>query len=196
MRHHWGLAPRHIPVTNLLNRLGGGQKQQPRAGSRQPLSTTASRRTSPLLGISLVIGGAALGIGYATLFPSPLGRILNPPIAPPAPHQDSKEGQAHVAALEKALQSLSQVKALRAEKEPGQSGISSLTPESVLLQQPKWKESRPYQKYPEDRRAHHLTAGVLKGPGKLAVAPLVLSTQDDTESVIFMHLGRSLCGHE
>lgn len=171
----------------------------PSAGSSinsRSLSSTRARRSSTLVNLSLLFGGATLGLGYATIFPSPLSRLLNPPIAPPSPVQHSPEGLAHTQDIEAQLQSLDQVKALRAEQEPSQSAPTSLTPESQLLRQPRWKESRPYLKYPEERRTHHLTAGLLKGPGKLAVAPLAFSTQDDKETIIFIHLGRSLCGHE
>jgi len=50
-----------------------------------------------------------------------------------------------------------------------------------------------------------MTAGSLRGPGKIAVPPLVLSKTEAGaiaeggqagESLVFVHLGRSLCGHD
>ena len=41
-----------------------------------------------------------------------------------------------------------------------------------------------------------LTAGALRGPGKLALTPLVRGRYDETESVVFLHLGRGVCGHD
>lgn len=38
-----------------------------------------------------------------------------------------------------------------------------------------------------------MTAGALKGPGKLAVAPILFATYDDKETVAFVHVGRGLC---
>lgn len=71
---------------------------------------------------------------------------------------------------------------------------------------------RPYLNYPHEKLAHHMTAGQLRGPGRLAVPPLALirtndeageTSQSDTltpqrrgDAFVFFHLGRSLCGHE
>lgn len=170
------------------------QRLQQRSISTTPPKQSAS--SSTLYSLALLLGGGTLGLGYATLFPTPLSRMLNPPFAPPSPTHDSDEGQAHRQDLERQLQALPQVKALRAEQEPSQSPVTSLTPESSLLKQPKWKELRPYAHYPEERRLHHLTAGILRGPGKLALPPLCFAAPDGSQSIIFMHLGRSLCGHE
>ena len=41
-----------------------------------------------------------------------------------------------------------------------------------------------------------LTAGTLKGPGKLAIPPLVRARYDAKENWVFIHVGRALCGHE
>lgn len=59
-----------------------------------------------------------------------------------------------------------------------------------------WYETRPYQEYPEERRVNNLIAGALRGPGKLALYPLIRARRDESESLIFLHLGRGLCGHD
>ena len=41
-----------------------------------------------------------------------------------------------------------------------------------------------------------LTAGALRGPGKLALWPLIRVKKDESESYVFVHLGRGLCGHD
>lgn len=41
-----------------------------------------------------------------------------------------------------------------------------------------------------------LTAGALRGPGKLGVIPLIRGKKDESESVVFIHVGRGLCGHD
>jgi acyl-coenzyme A thioesterase PaaI-like protein len=41
-----------------------------------------------------------------------------------------------------------------------------------------------------------LTAGALRGPGKLAFTPLVRARKDESESIIVVHVGRGLCGHD
>ena len=40
-----------------------------------------------------------------------------------------------------------------------------------------------------------LTAGALRGSGKLASAPLARVRKDESESLIFVHVGKGLCGH-
>ena len=49
---------------------------------------------------------------------------------------------------------------------------------------------------PEERRVNNLTAGVLRGPGKLAVHALVRARKDEKESYVILHVGRALCGHD
>jgi hypothetical protein len=59
-----------------------------------------------------------------------------------------------------------------------------------------WYEARPYTGFPEERRVNNLTAGALRGPGKLALPPLVRARKDEKESVVLVHVGRGLCGHD
>lgn len=54
----------------------------------------------------------------------------------------------------------------------------------------------PYSTLPEYAANHSLTAGTLRGPSKLAVAPLVFAKDDESEAIVIIHLGRSLCGHD
>jgi hypothetical protein len=146
---------------------------------------------------AVVSGG--LGVSYATFYPSRLARVMNYPDAPAPLPADSPEGIAAMQAIDAQLQSLPLVQRLRAEMEVTQSANSTtLIGDSAvpLQQQRRWLESRPYQNYPAQKLKHHLTAGTLRGPSKLAIKPLVFSTRDETESYIILHLGRSLCGHD
>jgi acyl-coenzyme A thioesterase PaaI-like protein len=59
-----------------------------------------------------------------------------------------------------------------------------------------WYEVRPYKNFPEDRRVNNLTAGALRGQGKLALMPIVRARWDETEAVGIVHVGRGLCGHD
>jgi hypothetical protein len=59
-----------------------------------------------------------------------------------------------------------------------------------------WYETRPYLNFPEERRVNSLTAGTLRGPGKLGCIPLIRAKKDESESMVFLHVGRSLCGHD
>jgi acyl-coenzyme A thioesterase PaaI-like protein len=44
--------------------------------------------------------------------------------------------------------------------------------------------------------AHSLTSSVLRGPSLLAVPPLAFVKNDESQAVLILHLGRSLCGHD
>ena len=155
-------------------------------GNVRSLSTTG--RTSPsarstawrpwatfmaVTGASLVAG--TLGAIYP---PTPLSILFPRPAAPPlAP--DTPEAVAYTSSLEEMLQNLPLLKELRERGDAAD-----------------WYETRPYQGFPEERRVNNLTAGALRGPGKLALYPLIRVRKDESESIIFMHLGRGLCGHD
>ncbi|KAJ6549574.1 HotDog domain-containing protein [Mycena vulgaris] len=49
---------------------------------------------------------------------------------------------------------------------------------------------------PRGGRVNKLAAGALRGPGKLALLPLARVKKDESEALIFIHLGRGLCGHD
>ncbi|KAG0006027.1 hypothetical protein BGZ80_002141 [Entomortierella chlamydospora] len=59
-----------------------------------------------------------------------------------------------------------------------------------------WKEADPYWYLTKATEPHHLTAGSLRGENMLSVAPLKFERKDKKAIVLFMHLGRSLCGHD
>jgi hypothetical protein len=124
-------------------------------------------------GASLVAG--TLGAIYP---PTPLS-ILFPRPAAPSLAPDTPETVAYTANLEETLQKLPLLKELRERDDAAD-----------------WYETRPYQGFPEERRVNNLTAGALRGPGKLALYPLIRAKKDESESVIFLHLGRGLCGHD
>ncbi|KAG0224060.1 hypothetical protein BGW42_005388 [Actinomortierella wolfii] len=59
-----------------------------------------------------------------------------------------------------------------------------------------WKEANPYWFLTSHTEKHHLTAGTLRGENMLSVKPLKFDRKDKKATVLFMHLGRSLCGHD
>lgn len=59
-----------------------------------------------------------------------------------------------------------------------------------------WYEARPTSTFPESRRVHHMTAGALRGPGLVGVPPLARVKKDESQAVVFVHLGRDLCAHD
>lgn len=156
--------------------------------ARRPLSSSttppppanASRNWRPFATLS---AAAALSLAFYTAGaiypPIPLSILF--PRAAPAPPSDptSPESIAYTEALEAELQSLPLLQFLRSQ-----------------AQQEEWYEARPYMNFPEERRVNNLTAGALRGPGKLALPPLIRVKKDESESVAFVHLGRGLCGHD
>ncbi|KAK9368903.1 HotDog domain-containing protein [Lipomyces kononenkoae] len=64
-----------------------------------------------------------------------------------------------------------------------------------LRSDPRYKESRPHVTAPEHLQEEMLTAGVLSGPGKLTVPPIIWNDTEAHELISVVHLGRNLCGH-
>lgn len=109
-------------------------------------------------------------------YPPQLVLMFNPRYSPPPPEKDTKHGQALMDETERELQNLMVVAQMRAK--------------------PDWYEARPYEKF-DPRKIHNsLTAGSLRGPGKFAVPPIAFAKEDESEAVVVVHLGRSLCGHD
>jgi len=124
----------------------------------------------------LSIGTYSLG---AVCPPLPLSILFPRPAPGPPADPDSPHSIALMDALEEKLQNLPQLRKLRESPDANE-----------------WYETRPYHKYPEEKRVNSLTAGTLRGPGKFACIPLVRAKKDDTESMVFIHVGRALCGHD
>ncbi|GJJ76892.1 hypothetical protein EMPS_09251 [Entomortierella parvispora] len=66
----------------------------------------------------------------------------------------------------------------------------------VKVKDGEWKEADPYWYLTKVTEPHHLTAGTLRGENMLSVHPLKFERKDKKAIVLFMHLGRSLCGHD
>lgn len=122
------------------------------------------------------IGGYTVG----AVAPHPIFTFVAPRPAPgPPADTDSPESLAYSALLEDTLQSLPLLNSHRSRPDADD-----------------WYEARPYKRFPEERRVNNLTAGALRGPGKLALVPLVRSKHDESEAIVFIHVGRGLCGHD
>ncbi|KAL1940395.1 hypothetical protein VTO73DRAFT_8967 [Trametes versicolor] len=151
--------------------------------ARWSSTSTASSSSSPLWRNFRLLAGASTiaTVSYylGALYPPEFAHLLSPRTAPPPIRPDDPAALVHIAELEEELNHLPLLEAHRARPDKDQ-----------------WYEARPYLNLPEERRVNSLTAGTLKGPGKLAVPPLVRSRHDASENWIFIHVGRALCGHE
>lgn len=123
------------------------------------------------------IAGIAYTVG--SLYPPTLATYISPRPAPPPLHPHDPEAVTYVESLEESLQHLAPLERHRESSNPAE-----------------WYEARPYAKIPWERRVNSLTGGALHGPGKLALAPLVRAKWDNSEALVFVHVGSALCGHE
>ncbi|KIJ56352.1 hypothetical protein M422DRAFT_219492 [Sphaerobolus stellatus SS14] len=112
-------------------------------------------------------------------YPPPVIQMISPRAAPASPSADSEEGIKMTEQIEKQLVNLELLKKCRARPDADE-----------------WYEVRPYVGFPEERRVNSLTAGALRGPGRIAVPPVVWCKKDESEAWAFMHLGRGVCGHD
>jgi len=162
------------------------RRTTPRAvGSRRFVSSASSTslgpsralRTLRYFTLAATLGSTAYAVG--AFYPPPLLTYIAPRAAPPPSDPDLPESRAYVTALEEQLQNLPILLKHRASEDPEA-----------------WYETRPYGSVPEDRRVNNLTAGALRGPGRLALLPLVRARADESEALVFVHVGRGLCGHD
>lgn len=202
LRCHWRWVIRSLVSKNLVH-YGPRCKHRgmllslfPRVASRTrnpvPLknglrfsSTTKAVRPRLWTGRPWVAFSAAAVLSIGTYIfgavcpPPPLSILFSRPAPGPPADSTSPESIAVMGALEEKLQNLPQLRKIRESPDADE-----------------WYETRPYHKYPEEKRVNSLTAGTLRGPGKLACMPLVRAKKDDTESMVFIHVGRALCGHD
>jgi hypothetical protein len=129
-----------------------------------------------LLGATILAGGSyALG----SIYPPSVMTLLYPRPIEAFPEAHTPAALAHAAQLEQQLHALPPLLAHRARPDAAE-----------------WYECRPYQNVAQERLRHSLTSGALRGPGRLALPPLVRARRDESEMDVFMHLGPGLCGHE
>ncbi|KAF9527869.1 HotDog domain-containing protein [Crepidotus variabilis] len=161
----------------LLRQLGHRNSLAQARFSTVPPSLPKARR--PWTMLAAVTTASIVAGTLGAIYPPPPIAILYPRPAPAPMNPNTPEAQAYTEDLEEKLQSLPLLQKLRSQEDAKD-----------------WYEVRPYQAFPEERRVNHLTAGSLRGPGKLAVYPLLRVKNDETESIIVLHLGRGLCGHD
>ncbi|KAJ3734079.1 mitochondrial protein [Lentinula guzmanii] len=149
------------------------------SGPATTTSTSPSHSRRRLLTLTLTAFASLTAYTVGSVYPPPPLSLLFPSPAPAPPDPTSPDSLEYTVSLEKQLLSLPLLQSLRAAPDAKE-----------------WYEARPYKNFPEERRVNNLTAGALRGPGKLAVPPVVWVRRDESESFVFIHVGRGLCGHD
>jgi hypothetical protein len=136
--------------------------------------------------IEFIAGTLAFSIaGYTigSFYPPELVTLVNPRSSSPLPPEPLplplSEESIESTKLEKQLQNLPLLQSLRNSKDSEE-----------------WYEVRPYRFLEPDKKIRSLTAGSLGGIGKIGISPLVRAKKDESESVVILHVGRKLCGHD
>ncbi|KAJ7661974.1 HotDog domain-containing protein [Mycena polygramma] len=148
--------------------------------SSSSLPSSSSGKFSTFAKVSLMAAVSITSYGIGAISPpDPISMLYPRPAPAPSADPTSVESLAYTAALETELQTLPEIQALRARGDADE-----------------WYETRLHAHIPEETRVNKLTAGSLRGPGKLALFPLARVKKDESEAIIFIHLGRGLCGHD
>ncbi|KAN0127507.1 HotDog domain containing protein [Lactarius tabidus] len=157
-----------------------------RTGNQRPFSSSAfsylvgslrAGRALRTFSLAATLGSTAYTVG--AFYPPTLATFIAPRPAPPPLDPNLPESQAYIEALEEQLQKL-----------------PILLKHRTAEDREAWYETRPYKSLSEERRVNNLTAGALRGPGLLALPPLVRARRDESEGFILVHVGRGLCGHD
>jgi hypothetical protein len=138
-----------------------------------PPSPSQVRRVAVSSAVFFGLTGAYLA---GCFYPFDMAHLLAPRTAPAPHHRESVGGRVYTRQLEAALHELPIVQELKAKDG--------------------WYATRPYTKLEPQKAQHSLTGGALRGPGMLAVPPMVFAREDESEAVVIVHLGRSMCGHD
>ncbi|KAI1435693.1 HotDog domain-containing protein [Xylaria sp. CBS 124048] len=131
------------------------------------------RRTLKLLGFAVVFGTFGFLCGAYPSLPFSMS-LLNPPTDE---------------------ESLSLYKPQTEEERDIDNAITNHPLAKELRAKHEFSESRPHMKIPEQYRTRHLTGGLLTGPGRVVVPPLVFAEDGGKSMVAISYLGSDLCGH-
>jgi hypothetical protein len=141
--------------------------------------TSPSRWSKAVRTATLTASVACSAYAIGSLYPPEFATFITPRIAPPPPDPEHPSAIAYMVELENKLQSLPLLAELRGQQDASE-----------------WYEARPYMNVPKEQLGNNLTGGALRGPGKLALPPLLRAKKDESEAVSIIHVGTALCGHE
>ncbi|KAG8796859.1 hypothetical protein FRC16_009445 [Serendipita sp. 398] len=184
-------------------------------------ATTAEMPAKSNLALRMALGMTLLSVttySLGVLYPPNLYTLIYPRVAPPSPDKGSVQALKDAAELERQLWELPLVQDLARRSHPlnsdtvpanflGPNALSSSTSTSGgssdeasgglgLEEELTHYMARPYLNLPESFSRHSLTAGLLQGPGRMAIPPLLFVRTDEKAITGVMHLGRSICGHD
>ncbi|KAH9471733.1 hypothetical protein Pst134EA_005614 [Puccinia striiformis f. sp. tritici] len=137
----------------------------------------------------LSLGTLSMGYLLGTSYPPSLMSqvIINSFLQPPKlsssrdtqllQHGNSPEAIEFTKSIESQLHQLNIVKQLNSQPE-------------------RWASFRPFSKLSPHQMSHSLTFSTLRGPGKFAIPPIIFINKDKTESVVIVHVGDLMCGHD
>jgi hypothetical protein len=166
------------------------------------------------LALGFTLLSATYGLGV--LYPPDLYTLIYPREAPPSAADGSPEALLQAKKLEKELWSIPLVQKMAALSYPlnadvvppeyrGPPEIAGLNTDVNLSGENGTREkaallthymTRPYTGVPEPLKRHSLTAGLLQGPGRMGIPPLMFIRLDEKETTCVIHVGRSICGHD
>jgi hypothetical protein len=146
--------------------------------------------------------------GLGVVFPPNLYTLIFPREAPAAAPEGSPEARKEAHRLESELWDLPLVQKLASTSYPinvdnvpkaflGPPEIAAMNSTVAGVDEKLTHYmARPYVNIPEHLRRHSLTAGLLQGPGRMAIPPLLFVRVDEKAITGVMYLGRSICGHD
>ncbi|EJD07767.1 Thioesterase/thiol ester dehydrase-isomerase [Fomitiporia mediterranea MF3/22] len=169
------------PHRQLSLRYSTSHHHSPTHGQARPHAHVHSthNRIKRSHALTAALGASCLAFTVGALYPPDVATLVSPRAAPGPPDPEDPRAKAYVEELEQRLQHLPLLERHRNAPDAHE-----------------WYETRPYIKYPEEQRINHLTAGALRGPGKLALPPVLRVKRDESESLAVIHFGRGLCGHD
>lgn len=170
------VIPRRFAAASLRRSFATQTPQTAGGPSRLSNGPPSASRVRAVAVSSAVLFGLSGAYLAGCFFPFDMAHLLSPRTAPAPHHRESVGGRVYTRQLEAALHELPIVREFKAKDG--------------------WYATRPYTKLEPIKAQHSLTGGALRGPGMLAVPPMVFAREDESEAVVIVHLGRSMCGHD